>query len=406
MRNKAKGFVKENRFLMRKKTASLLCRALLLCLVSLAVLSSGASAEPMGFGRVNASDVAIRKDVRGQKITRLQEGTSVWITDSKADSRGETWYHVRAQDSAKSGYPVRTGWIKAEFVDAGSRLWNDVRTVKTSSFGMIVLKNDGTVLCAGDYNFCNPRDRYAGLADIRQIGFCTVGCGFFAVDGRGTLYRDSFRRQAAGGIRLAGNRDMVCITRDNRLQITYDGDTRVRWVYPENGGEALLPHVTAMAECNFRNLFLTDDGKVYCASLDDMPLDYPEPDWETWTDAVSIDASLCSYGTYVLNGRTLRKYVPAFAAVRKDGTVLAAPESLAALTADWRDIRKVAIGSDWVLGLKQDGTAIAAGIEGRTPPDLSGWTDLVDISNGHTFCVGVKQDGTLVFAGDYTFFDE
>ena len=108
----------------------------------------------------------------------------------------------------------------------------------------------------------------------------------------------------------------------------------------------------------------------------------------------------------MLNGRTLRKYVPAFAAVRKGGTVLSAPESLAALTADWRDIRKVAIGSDWVLGLKQDGTAIAAGIEGRTPPDLSGWTDLVDISNGHTFCVGVKQDGTLVFAGDYTFFDE
>ena len=391
---------------MRKKTVSLMFRTLLLCMVSMAVLICAAFAEPIGFGTVNASDVAIRKDVRGQKITRLQEGDSVWIMDSKSDSRGEVWYYVRAQESAKSGYPVRTGWIKAEFVDAGSRLWNNVETVKASSLGIIALKKDGTVLCAGDCTFCNPRDRYTGLTDIRQIGFCTIGCEFFAVDGRGTLYRDGFQNRAASGIRLTGSKDLLCITRDNRLQITYDGDIRIRWVYPENSEQVQLPHVTAMAECNFRNLFLTDDGKVYCASLDDTPLDYPEPDWAAWTDAVSIDASLCSYGTCILNGHTLRKYTPAFAAVRKDGTVLAAPESLAALTADWRNIRKVAIGSDWVLGLKQDGTAVAAGIDGRTPPDLSAWTDLTDISNGHTFCVGVKQDGTLVFAGDYRFFDE
>ena len=200
----------------------LLCHAFLLWLVFMVVFSSCASAETLGFGMVNAFDVAIRKDVRGQKITRLQKGTSVWITGSESDSRGELWYHVRAQDNTKSGYPVRNGWIKAEFVDAGSRLWNNVRTVKTASFGMIALKNDGTVLCAGDYAFCDPEDRYAGLTDIRQIGFCTVGCGFFAVDGQGRLYRDSFQYQAANRIRLAGNSDLLCITEDNSLQITYD----------------------------------------------------------------------------------------------------------------------------------------------------------------------------------------
>lgn len=390
---------------MKKKTTALLCRVILFCLLSVIAFSSCASAEPTGFGAVNASDVAIRKDAGGQKITRLQKGTSVWITDSKPDSRGELWYHVRTQDSAESGYPVRSGWIKAEFVDAGSRLWNNIRTVKASSFGMIALKNDGTVLCAGDCVFCDPQDRYTGLTDIRQIGFCSVGCGFFAVDGSGRLYRDSSGHLAANRIRLTGNHDLLCITEDNRLQVTYEGDTRIEWIYPQSGGEALLPHVTAMAECNFRNLFLTDDGKVCCMNLDDMPLDYPEPDWKTWTDVTGINASLCSYGTYVLNGHTLRKYVPAFAAVRKDGTVLAAPESLAALTADWQGMRKVAVGSDWVLGLKEDGTVLAAGIEGRTPPDVTGWTDITDISNGNTFCVGVKQDGTLVFAGNFRIAD-
>ena len=378
-------------------------RTVLLCLLSLVLLASRAFAEPLGFGTVNAPDVAIRKDIRGQKITRLQEGTCVWITDSGSDSRGEGWYHVWAQDSTRSGYPVRRGWVKAEFVDAGSNLWNNILTVKTASFGMIALKKDGTVLCAGDCSFSSPRDRYTGLTDIRQVGFCAVGCGFFAVDGRGRLYRDSFQRQAASGIRLAGNSDLLCVTEDNELRITYDGDTRVRWVYPRDGGQELLPRVTAVAECDSRNLFLTDDGKVCCVQLDDLELGYPEPDWETWTDVASVDASLCSFGTYVLNGHTLRKYVPAFAAVRKDGTVLAAPESLAALTADWQGIRKVAVGSDWVLGLKQDGTVTAAGLEGRTPPDVSSWTDIADISNGHTYCVGVKRDGTLVFAGEFAF---
>ena len=383
----------------------LLRYALLFCLALLTAFSSCACAEPLGFGAVNASDVAIRKEVRGQRITRLQKGTSVWIMGSGSDSRGDLWYHVRTQDSNDSGRLIRSGWIKAEFVDAGSRLWNNIQTVKTASFGMIALKKDGKVLCAGDYLFCSPQDRYTGLKDIRQIGFCTVGCGFYAIDGSGRLYRDDAQRQVKNRIRLAGNSDMLCITEDNRLQITYDGDTRISWVYPENGGDAQLGRVTAMADCNFRNLLLTDDGKVCCVALDNMAIDYPEPDWEMWTDVVSIDASLCSYGTYVLNGHRLRKYVPAFAAARQDGTVLAAPEELAALTADWQGIRKVAVGSDWILGLKQDGTVIAAGIEGRTPPDVSGWTDITDISNGHTYCVGVKQDGTLVFAGDYQFAD-
>jgi hypothetical protein len=386
---------------MRRKNRFRLCFALLCCLVSLAFPAPGALAETPGFGMVNAGDVALRRDVRGQKITRLQKGTSVWITESKADSRGEMWYHVRAQETAKSGFPVRSGWIKAEFVDAGSGLWNNIRTVKTASLGMIALKNDGTVLLAGDFMLCDPRDRYTGLKDIRQVGFSTVGCGFFAVDGRGRLYRDGVR--AADGIRLAGSHDLVCVTEDNRLLVTYNGDTQLRWIYPQNGGEADPARVTAMAECNYRNLFLTEDGKVFCAYVDDAELGYPEPDWASWTDAESIDAELTSFGTYVIGGRTRRKYVPAFAAVRRDGTVLAAPESLAALTADWRDMRKVAVGSDWILGLKRDGTVTAAGIGGRTPPDLSGWTDITDISNGHTYCVGVKRDGTLVFAGDYTF---
>ena len=50
---------------MKKKIPALLCCALLLCLVFLTVFSSCASAETLGFGMVNAPDVAIRTDAAG-----------------------------------------------------------------------------------------------------------------------------------------------------------------------------------------------------------------------------------------------------------------------------------------------------------------------------------------------------
>ena len=97
--------------------------------------------------------------------------------------------------------------------------------------------------------------------------------------------------------------------------------------------------------------------------------------------------------------------MPAFAAVRKDGTVLAAPAELAELTRGWNDMRKVAIGTDWILGATGDGKVLAAGIEGAAPPDVSGWTDITDIANGRTYCVGIREDGTLLFAGEFSFDD-
>lgn len=388
---------------MKKKFTALLCHVLLFCLVFPAVFSSCASAETLGFGIVNASDVAIRKDAAGKRITRLPEGTCVWITGSKSDSAGNLWYHVLAQDNSADRHPVYDGWMKAEFVDAGSRLWHDIRAVKASAYAMIVLKNDGTVACAGDWTYCDPKDQYTGLRDIRQIGLVTIGCGFYAVDGNGRLYRNGEPAGIADRIRLAGSLDLICITEDNRLLGTYGAGTGIGWIYPRDSAEVSLEHVTAMAEYDFRYLFLTDDGTVYSAYRDDPALDYPEPDWASWTDVAGIDVSCCSFGTEMFNGRMHTKYVPAFAAVRKDGTVLAAPEELAALTAGWQGIRKVAVGSYWVLGLKQDGTVVTAGIAGNTPPDVSSWTDITDISNGHTYCVGLKQDGTLVFAGNYHF---
>ena len=64
---------------------------------------------------------------------------------------------------------------------------------------------------------------------------------------------------------------------------------------------------------------------------------------------------------------------------------------------------KIVIGEKWVLGLKRDGTVVSAGIDGKTPPDVSAWSDIMDLGTGKDYCVGVRSSGNLVFAGDYRF---
>ena len=376
----------------------MLCSLVVLCLVFLAVISSCASAEtePLGFGILNSNSVAIRKTPGGEKITRLRKNTTVWISESGTDSKGELWYHVKTQEITDSYRRNREGWVKAEFVSAGDALWHDVSAVAAANYGMIVLKTDGSVLCAGYDSFDDPAKQYAGLRDIRQIGTTALGWNYFAVDGNGIYHADGDADE--NSCRLVARGGYVRVSMDNRL-VNGEGETlNFDWKYPQSAAEADVSRVTAIENCEFKLLFLLDDGRVWSANLVEDAIDYPEPDCEHWTDAADIASGIIRYGT--------GDYIRSFAAVRKDGTVLAAPDQLAGMIGSWQGMKKIAIGNSWVLGLKQDGTVIAAGTEGRTPPDVSGWTDIVDIANGESFCVGVRKDGTLVFAGEFDFGDD
>ena len=154
--------------------------------------------------------------------------------------------------------------------------------------------------------------------------------------------------------------------------------------------------MTAVADNASRMLLLTDDGKVYVARWQQEEEEEPEPDWEKWTDVISLEAASCRFTE---DGK-LRS---ACAAVRKDGTVLAAPMELSDLIGSWTDMAKIIIGERWVLGLKRDGTVLSAGMAGAIPPDVSGWSDIMDLGTGRDYCVGVKSSGSLVFAGNYVF---
>ena len=104
-------------------------------------------------------------------------------------------------------------------------------------------------------------------------------------------------------------------------------------------------------------------------------------------------------------------------AIRFDGTVVHTNSDRQKMTAHWRDIVKVT-GSSQFFGLKADGTVVTATFYGHVAElDVSGWKDIVDISfeicgysiptsprssYGHStqYMLGLKADGTVIATGD------
>ncbi len=88
--------------------------------------------------------------------------------------------------------------------------------------------------------------------------------------------------------------------------------------------------------------------------------------------------------------------------LKSDGTVVAAGSKNSGQcdVSDWTDVVAVACRSLRTVGLKFDGTVVAAGDNSESQCDVSGWTDVVAIACGFDHTVGLKSDGTVVAAGD------
>lgn len=60
---------------------------------------------------------------------------------------------------------------------------------------------------------------------------------------------------------------------------------------------------------------------------------------------------------------------------------------------------QIAVASDLVMGLKSDGTVLAAGEKNDGRDDVSEWTDVIQVSTGKSQTIGLKSDGTVLATG-------
>lgn len=89
------------------------------------------------------------------------------------------------------------------------------------------------------------------------------------------------------------------------------------------------------------------------------------------------------------------------AGLRKDGTVVIYDNDKIILDPNiWKNIVQISFGGGHLVGLKSDGTVVAAGDNDHGQCNVSDWNDIVHISAGSTHTVGVKADGTVIAVGE------
>ncbi len=111
-------------------------------------------------------------------------------------------------------------------------------------------------------------------------------------------------------------------------------------------------------------------------------------DVRNWRNIVAISAN----GGYMLGHIT--------AGLRADGTVVSVGNVSYSEVASWNNIVSISAGYDNLLGIKSDGTVVAAGSNYQNKCNVSGWTDIVEVSASWEHSIGLKADGTVVTAGN------
>lgn len=83
--------------------------------------------------------------------------------------------------------------------------------------------------------------------------------------------------------------------------------------------------------------------------------------------------------------------------LKSDGTVIAAGEDEESrfIAKDWTDIVAICAGTERTLGLRANGTVVASPF---TDGHVDRWCDIVAISVGEYHAVGLKKDGTVIAA--------
>lgn len=129
-----------------------------------------------------------------------------------------------------------------------------------------------------------------------------------------------------------------------------------------------------------------------------------------YDSAATAFAALRNYKDAAERSTEARRYMQgttisagAFHAVglKSDGTVVAAGDTYLGKCQvhSWTEIVNVAGSSRHTIGLKADGTVLATGSNEYGQCNVSSWTDIVTIAGGGRHSIGIKSDGTVVAVG-------
>ena len=126
---------------------------------------------------------------------------------------------------------------------------------------------------------------------------------------------------------------------------------------------------------------LKSDGTVISDSV--------EPSLKNWDSIISI-----AYADYYYVG------------LKKDGTVVAAEKrhgggrKVDGSTDNWRDIVAIAAAKSHIVGLKADGRVVAVGMNNKGQCNTQNWQDIISIAVHSSCTIGLRANGTVVATGE------
>lgn len=224
-------------------------------------------------------------------------------------------------------------------------------------------------LAAGDYE--------PAAAQLTCLYDSAVAAGKKAIAFKAAAAMDDYARIAALNLKL------VALEPQHALAVSPDG--KVMTAGPASKSEYIDTADWTVVEsvvAGTATLGLRADGAVLAAGPN--PWNMNKTQW--WEDIVQV--AVGGPGYYHSFG------------VRSDGRVEHSGQDQATDATEvenWTDIRQIACGEAYTVGLKTDGTVVALGAAKKF--DFSEWSGIAAISGGRHHVVGLKSDGTVVAVG-------
>ena len=292
--------------------------------------------------------------------------------------------------------------------------WTDIVAVSVGCEHTVGLRSDGTVIAVGSNS-----DGQCDVGDWRNI--IAVSAGWYHTVGLkadGTVV--AVGRNGDGQCEVSGWTDIVAVSAGSwhTVGLKSDGTVVSAGSKDEDSGNVMgWTDIVAVSAGWDHTVGLKADGTAVSVGPDlnecgvadwqDIRLPLGERK-ELGTEnkktedkkPESAELSL-SIDNALLNETTLSTYRTNTVGLRSDGTVVAAGsnEDGECDVSDWRDIIAVSTGNGCIFGLKANGTVIAVGNNLDEQCEVSNWTNIVAVSAGQWHTVGLRADGTVVAVG-------
>jgi hypothetical protein len=147
-------------------------------------------------------------------------------------------------------------------------------------------------------------------------------------------------------------------------------------------------------------VYVIEDGTTWITNLEG----------DIWAVAQSVELQIPQGQQCIIRPDQPPKLVMVAASIfhtvglKSDGTVVAAGDNSDGRcnVNGWTGIVQVSAGADHTVGLESDGTVVAVGDDSSGQCDVDNWTGITQAAAGYVHTLGLKSDGTVVAVGDNT----